>query len=68
VFIKIADAHLLDKFEKMFNEERGKIFEKEIMPMTMKQYEQRIDSAMDDFTNRCVISARKLKKEISTWK
>ena len=67
-FIRLADINLLNKFEKMLKEEREKMFEAEIKPMTMKQYEQRVDSAIDDFKNNRVTTGRKLKKDIATWK
>jgi len=67
-FLKYANANILDKFEEMLKQEREKGFEKEIEPMTLKEYEQRIDKAFKDVKNNRVKSARQLKKEIATWK
>lgn len=67
-FLRFANTNILDKFEEMLRRERERAFEKEIRPMTLKQYEQRIDKAMEDVKNNRVRSARTLKKEIATWK
>ena len=67
-FLKYANTNILDKFEELLKQEREKEFEKEIEPMTLKEYEQRIDKAFADVKNNRVKSARKLKNEIATWK
>jgi len=67
-FLRFANTNILNKFEEMLRRERERAFEKEIRPMTLKQYEQRIDRAMEDVKNNRVRSARTLKKEIATWK
>ena len=67
-FLKYANTSILDKFEELLKQERQKEFEKEIIPMTMKEYEGRIDKAFEDVKNNRVKSARNLKTEIATWK
>ena len=36
--------------------------------MTLAQYEQRIDKAIDDLNNNRVMTTNKLKEEIIKWK
>ena len=67
-FLKYANASILERFEELLKQERQKEFEKEIIPMTLKEYEGRIDKAFEDIKNNRVKSARKLETEISTWK
>lgn len=67
-FLRLANDSITEKFEKMLQQERKKIVEEEISPMTLAQYEQRVDNAVDDFKNNRVTTTKKLKKEISTWK
>ena len=67
-FLKYANDNMLVRFEKMLKHEREKAFEKEIKPMTLKDYEQRIDRAIEDVKNNKVRSARNLKKDIATWR
>ena len=66
-FLKYANNSILDKFEVLLKQEREKEFEQEIKPMTLKQYEQRIDKALNDVEHNRVKSARALKNEIATW-
>jgi chemotaxis regulatin CheY-phosphate phosphatase CheZ len=67
-FLKCANANMLAKFEELLKQEREKAFEKEIRPMSLKEYGKRIENALDDVKNNKVKSARKLKEEIATWK
>jgi hypothetical protein len=67
-FLKYANENLLGKFEKLLKQEREKVFEKEIKPMTLKEYEQRIEKAFKDVQNNRVKSVSVLKKVIATWK
>ena len=67
-FLRLANENIIDKFEKLLQQERKKIIEKDISPMTLAQYEQRINNAKSDLINNRVTTAKKLKKEISSWK
>jgi hypothetical protein len=67
-FLKFANSNMLNKFEKILKHEREKAFEKDIKPMTLKQYEQRISKALEDVKENKVKSEKALKKEIATWK
>lgn len=67
-FLKYANDNMLVRFEKMLKQEREKAFDKEIKPMTLKEYEQRIDKALEEVKNNKVKSARNLKKDIATWR
>jgi hypothetical protein len=67
-FIKIADSSLLEKFEELIKQERQNTVEKEIKPMTITEYEQRIFRALEDVKNNRMKQARTLKAEIATWK
>jgi len=67
-FLKYANTSILEKFEEMLRQEREKELEQEIKPMTLKQYEHRINKALTDVEHNRVKSARALKNEIATWK
>jgi hypothetical protein len=67
-FLRLANDSIIEKFEKMLQQERKKIVEQDISPMTLAQYEQRINNAIDDLKNNRVTTAKKLKKEIASWK
>ncbi|MCK9640575.1 MAG: hypothetical protein M0R39_11765 [Prolixibacteraceae bacterium] len=67
-FLKSANDNLLDRFEEILKQEREISFEKEIKPMTLQEYEQRFDRAIEDVKKNKVKSARNLKREIASWK
>jgi len=67
-FLKYANSSILSKFEDLLKSECEKVLEKEIKPMTLQEYEQRIEKAFEEVKNNKVKSARSLKKEIATWK
>ena len=67
-FLKYANDNMLVRFEKMLKQEREKAFEKEIKPMSLMEYEQRMEKAFEDVKNSRVKSARNLKSEIASWK
>jgi len=67
-FLRLANDNIIGKFEKMLQQERRRIEKQDTSPMTMDQYEQRINNASDDLKNNRVTSAKKLKKEIASWK
>ena len=66
-FLRVANDGVVEKFEKMLQKERKKIDDPDISPMTMDQYEKRIDLVLDDLDNNRVTAAKKLKKDISSW-
>lgn len=67
-FLKCVNENMLAKFEELLKQERINALEKEIKPMTLLEYEQRIEKAFEDVKNNKVKSARNLKEEIATWK
>ena len=67
-FLKYSNDNLLSRFEELLQQEREKSLENEIKPMTLEEYEGRIDRALDDVKKNKVKSARNLKNEIATWK
>ncbi len=54
-FLRTANSSILEKFEKMLRQERKKMYEEEVKPITLDQYEKRIDSALDDYKNKRVL-------------
>ncbi len=67
-FLNYADSTILSKFEELLKIEREKNLEREIKPMTLKKYEQRIEKAFEEVKSNKVQTAASLKKEIETWK
>ena len=59
-FLRLANENIIEKFEKLLQQERKKIVEKDISPMTLAQYEQRINNAKSDLMNNRVTTANKI--------
>jgi predicted component of type VI protein secretion system len=66
-FLKYGNSDILSKFEELLKNERQKALEKEIKPMALKEYEQRIERAFVEIKSNKVKNARNLKREIATW-
>ncbi|MCK9220908.1 MAG: hypothetical protein M0P47_12790 [Bacteroidales bacterium] len=67
-FLRVADDELVTKLERLLRIERKKKLEKELSPMTMKEFNEIIDKSEDDFKNESVTEARNLLNQIDTWK
>jgi hypothetical protein len=67
-FLRTANSNILEKFEKMLRQERKKMYENDVKPMTIDEYEKRIDLAIDDYKNNRLSSTKKLKNDIASWK
>jgi len=67
-FLRVADDELVTKLESLLRIERMKKLEKELSPMTMKEFNEIIDKSEDDFKNERVTEARNLLNQIDTWK
>jgi len=67
-FLRVADDELVTKLERLLRIERKKKLEKELSPMTMKEFNEIIDKSEDDFKNERVTEARNLLNQIDTWK
>ena len=65
----VNDSKLLLRFETFLNAEISKAGkrEKEITPMTMKEYHQMIDGSLEDVQNGRIVEHSELKKEIGRW-
>lgn len=56
-FLRVADDELVTKLERLLRIERKKKLEKELSPMTMKEFNEIIDKSEDDFKNERVTEA-----------
>lgn len=67
-FLRYANPNILSKLEILLKSEREKELEKEIEPMTLKEYEKRLEKAFEEAKTNKVKSAKSLKADIETWK
>jgi hypothetical protein len=67
-FLRINSEELINKIDKFLHDEKKKIYEKELKPMSLEKFNEMIDKAEDDIENGRVIEAKNLKKDIEKWK
>ena len=67
-FLRINSEEIINKLDKFMHDERKKIHEQELKPMSSDQFNEMIDRSEDDFANGRVIEANDLKNEIAKWK
>lgn len=66
-FLSIESEELISRLEKYLKKEKEINIDKEFSPMTMKEFESRIDQSMEDSKNGRVIEAKILLEEIKKW-
>ena len=65
--LRVADEELIAKLEKLLRIERKKRLDKELAPMTLKEFNEIVDNSEDDFKNGKVIEAHNLLNQIDSW-
>ena len=63
----VSDANILSRVDKFLKTEIAKAREKEIVPMTMKEYYAMIDRSLEDVQNGKFVEHEGLKNEIREW-
>jgi len=66
--LRVADDELITKLEKLLRVERKKRLDKELDPMTLKEFNEIVDNSEDDFKNGKVTEAHNLLNQIDSWK
>jgi len=67
-FLRVADEELVGKLERLLRTERKKKLDKNLLPITLKEFNEIIDKSEDDFTNGRETEARNLLNQIDSWK
>ena len=68
VFDKSNLKPIIEKLEKILHQERKKVIDKELSPMTIEEFNSLIDSAESDSRNDRMYNAGEILKDIDTWK
>lgn len=66
-FIRIQNEDIISGFEKMLKKRKAELYEQNLKPMSMEQFNADIDQSLEDSANDRVISAKDLKEEIKKW-
>ncbi len=66
-FLRLNDETLIDKLNDLLRMEKRKKIEKEFKQLSVKEFNDLIDSAESDSENGRLTSARELENEIDLW-
>ena len=66
-FLKVQSVELISQLEALLRKENSSSNPNEFEPMTIEEFNNRIDSSMEDSKNGRLISASDLKAKIDTW-
>jgi hypothetical protein len=66
-FLNIQNEDIVDRFEKMLKKEKKRSIEKDFQPMTLDEFNKRIDQSMLDSSNGKLTNNDELIKEIDGW-
>lgn len=66
-FLRIDNEDIVCLFEELLRKRKAELIEKNFKPMTMEQYNNEIDQAMEDSKNGRMIKATDLKAKIQQW-
>ena len=66
-FLRVQNEDIILGLEKLLRKRKTELFEKNLEPMSLKQFNAEIDQALDDYNNEKVITATDLKAKIQKW-
>jgi hypothetical protein len=66
--LRVKNENIIEKLEKILHQERKKVIDKELSPMTVKEFNSLIDSSENDSANDRMYNAGEILKDIDTWK
>lgn len=66
-FLKVQSEDVISRIEKILKKENLKSAEEDLKPMSIEEFNSRIDQSMDDSKNGRLIKASELKSKIDKW-
>ncbi len=66
-FLKIQSEEVVSRLENILKKEKNKLKNENFKPMTIEEFNSRIDQSMEDSKNGRLISASELKAKIDKW-
>lgn len=66
-FLKIQSEEVISRLEKILKKENQKSGFEDLNPMTIEEFNSRIDQSMEDSKNGRLIEASELKAKIDKW-
>ncbi len=66
-FLKLQNEEIISLFEKLLRMEKKKISAKNLGPMTLEEFNKRIDLSIEDSEKDCLTESTILLSEIEKW-
>lgn len=66
-FLKVQSEEIVSRLEKLFQKENKTKMNDGFKPMTIEEFNDRIEKSMEDSKNGRIIKARDLKAKIDKW-
>lgn len=66
-FLRIQNEDIISGLEKMLKKRKAELYDENLKPMSIAQFNTDIDQSLEDSENDRVISAKDLKAEIKKW-
>ena len=66
-FLNLQNEEIISLFEKMLRKEKKKISAKKLEPMTLDEFNKRIDISLDDSKKGLLTESGRLLSEIEKW-
>ncbi|MEA3317302.1 MAG: hypothetical protein U9R54_05045 [Bacteroidota bacterium] len=66
--LRLKNDGIIDKLEKILHQERKKLIDKKLSPMTIEEFNSLIDSSENDSENGRMYNAGEILNDIDTWK
>ena len=66
-FLKIDNEKIISALENLLKKSKKEIFEENLKPMSLDEFNNQIDKAIDDEMHHRLITAKDLKKKVQKW-
>jgi len=66
-FLRIENEKIINALEKVLRKSKSELFEHNLAPMSIEQFNAEIDKALDDSENERMITTTDLKAKINKW-
>lgn len=66
-FLRLQNEEIISGLEKMLKKRKAELYEENLKPISIEQYNADIDQSLEDSENDRVIGAKDLKAEIKKW-
>ncbi len=67
-FLRLQNEGIIEGLEKFLKKQRTKLYEKNIQPMSLKQFNDEIDKSILDSKKDNIIEGSQLKSEVLKWR